>query len=193
VPLSGTGIPSGSFALTVNGSSSATMSVVSGTPASYALQVTPVGGFAGAIALTCAPLSTPEYASCSLNPPSVTIVVNPQNGVATINTITSASGPTQAGTLIAPAPPTGLLLCLLVPGFALLRRWRRSGTASGLLAAMLCALLMWTSVGCGGNIGDPNVRYTPAGTYQYLVRASSTSGIPISQSVTLTVVVTPRI
>jgi hypothetical protein len=169
------------------------MTVVSGTPASYALQVAPIGGFAGAIALTCTPLSTPEYASCSLNPASVAIVINPQNGVATINTITSASGPTQTGTLVPLTSPTAVLLCLLLPSFAMVRRWRRSGTSFvSLMTAALCALLMGTSIGCGGNIGDPNVRYTPAGTYRYQVTAASTSGVATSQSVTLTVVVAPR-
>jgi hypothetical protein len=42
------------------------------------------------------------------------------------------------------------------------------------------------------NLGDPNLRYTPPGTYQYQVTATSTSGTPLSQTVILNLVVTAR-
>jgi len=44
-------------------------------------------------------------------------------------------------------------------------------------------------LGCGSG-GDPSIRYTPPGTYQYQVTASSTNGVQITQSVTLSITVT---
>jgi hypothetical protein len=64
IPLSGTGIQAGSFLLTVNGGSSATATVSKGQPAVYDLLATPSGGFAGNIALTCAPVIAAQYGRC---------------------------------------------------------------------------------------------------------------------------------
>jgi hypothetical protein len=58
------------------------------------------------------------------------------------------------------------------------------------------ATLFLAGCGSGGNLninnGDPNLRYTPPGTYQYQVTASSTSGIQLSQTVTLNLTVTAQ-
>jgi trimeric autotransporter adhesin len=49
---------------------------------------------------------------------------------------------------------------------------------------------------CGGtnvtNIGDPSIRVTPPGTYQYQVTASSATGVQLAQSVTVNLVVTAK-
>jgi surface-anchored protein len=55
-----------------------------------------------------------------------------------------------------------------------------------MLALLVCAIL---PTGCGGG-PNPNLRYTAPGTYQFQVTASSTSGTQITQSVTVTLVVT---
>ena len=47
IPLTGTGAAAGSFTLTVNGGAAASVTVKSGSPASYALAVTPANGFTG--------------------------------------------------------------------------------------------------------------------------------------------------
>ncbi len=47
---------------------------------------------------------------------------------------------------------------------------------------------LWPS-GCGSG-GDPNIRTTPPGTYQYQVTASSTTGVQLTQTVTLNLTVT---
>jgi hypothetical protein len=48
-----------------------------------------------------------------------------------------------------------------------------------------------TTSGCGNSaIRDPGIRYTPPGTYQYQVTASSTDGVQLSQTVTLNLTVT---
>jgi hypothetical protein len=42
------------------------------------------------------------------------------------------------------------------------------------------------------NNGDPNLRYTPPGTYQYQVTASSTTGVQLSETVSLNLTVTAQ-
>ena len=104
----------------------------------------------------------------------------------TLNTITSAALPTplfgwqgvRAFTL------AGMLLPMLLLG-------RRRPRSSGIAALLLMTLI----AGCGGKStptsggGNGNLRYTPAGTYQYLVTASATNGTSSSQGVTLTLIV----
>jgi hypothetical protein len=74
----------------------------------------------------------------------------------------------------------------MLPGLLLLIKKRR---IVPVLLALLCATLSLAATGCGGS-PDPNLRYVTPGAYQYQVTASSTSGIQITQSVTVTLVVT---
>jgi trimeric autotransporter adhesin len=68
----------------------------------------------------------------------------------------------------------------------------------GLLAIAIFATTTLFLAGCGSggsltvNNGDPNLRYTPPGTYQYQVTASSTAGVQLSQTVTLNLTVTAQ-
>ena len=177
VPLTGTGIQAGSFTLTVAGGTSASATVQSGRPATFTLTVTPTGGFAGSVALTCAAINPAQYASCSITPGALTLAVSPLTATATINTITSIAG-------LTPRAPLGVLVCLMIPVafFARRRKW----------AVLVLSLCLVAAQGCGGTSSDPNARYTPSGTYQYLVTASSTSGVQLTQTVTLNLTVTGR-
>ena len=199
IPLSGTALPAGSFTLTVNGANTGSATVASGSPASYSLVVTPANGFAGNVVLNCTPVTPAQYATCSLLPSSVMLTTGAQNSAATINTVTTtatnAPGPLDRRNVSQTA------LALLFP--ALLFTWkvrpsqsrarRRIGLA--MLAIFATALLM-TSSACGGHPSSPgisgptNLRYTPAGSYQYQVTASGTSGgNQITQTVTLNLIV----
>ena len=73
VSLIGTGAAGGTFTLTVNGGSSASVTVAngSGTPATYQLLVTPGNGFGGTVVLNCTPVIAAIWASCSILPSSV--------------------------------------------------------------------------------------------------------------------------
>ena len=194
VPLTGTAISAGSFTLSVDGAASSTVSVKSGGPATYLLAVTPTGTFAGSVALTCAPLVPAQFASCSIAPAALTLHGTAQTSLATINTITSADGNAE---LAHPRRPmtsrAEKMLCLLLPGtWLLFKRRRRLGRwLPGVFAALFLVVTLAVS-GCGGQGGDFNTRYTPAGTYVYQVTATSTSGIQITQTVTLNLTVTPR-
>ena len=180
---SGNTQPSASFTLTVNGNSSASLTVASGQPAAFSLTATPLNGFNGPIAITCAPMGSALYASCSLLASTLTLGGTSQTSTATINTLTSTPQSSVRLTGI-------LLLSLLTFAGARFHRTRRK-----LLPLALLVLVGAGSVsGCGGgsSSGQPppaNLLYTPAGTYQWKVTASSTSGPAISSSVVLTVTV----
>ncbi len=191
IPLTGTGTGpvappgTGSFTLTA---SSPTVTVASSSPATYSLTVTPINGFTGQVVLNCAALVAAQYASCSLQPSSVTLNgTAPQTTSVTINTVTTARN----------EPPAlrrmdGVTLCILAPAALLFWRFRRSLPTQRwpLLLALLCTSLMLLVSGCGssGNAVS-NLRKTPSGSYTYTVSASSTTGTVVSQSVTLSLVV----
>lgn len=177
IPLTGTGIQAGSFTLSASPTSA---SVASGRPATYTLTVTPTGNFAGSVALTCAPLAPAQYATCSIAPGTLTLAGAPLTATVTINTITSIAGLTPAPLSTNPA----VYLCVLLPALFLARKRR--------LPALLLTICIAALAGCGSTSADPNARYTPTGTYQYAVTASSTSGVQLTQTVTLNLTVTPR-
>ncbi len=177
IPLTGTGSAPGTFTLTANGAATATATVKSGSPATYALSVTPLNGFTGAVALTCAPITPGTYASCSINPSTVTLNGGAQGLTVTINTITSAG-------LEWPCRVTIFFAFMAVP-MLMLRRSRRFRYA-------LLPLIFVGLAGCGTGVkvvASSSVLYTPAGTYQYQVTGTSTSGPQITQSVTLNLIV----
>lgn len=201
VPLTGTGIQSGSIQLTVAAAgggtpgSSATVTVTNGNPAAYTLTVTPLGGFAGTVALSCTPVNAAQYATCSLLPPLVVLsAATAQNAAATINTITTVPA-TAAMTAPYSGHPSGPsaalpLLCVLLPGLLVLGRLRRRRHGLRVLVWLVFAgAVLAMAGGCGGGVSDPYLRFTPPGTYQYQVTASSTSGVQLSQTVQLTLVV----
>lgn len=194
VPLTGAGIRTGGFALSVDGGLSSTVSVPSGQPAAYHLAVTPTLGFSGAVALTCTPVHPATYASCSISPSQITLVSSPLNSAATIMTLASLGGNARLNALQSGADPRplGVFVCLLLPGAYGVFKLRKPlrGRLPVLLALIITACTL-VAIGCGSG-GDPRIRYAPVGKYQYLVTASSISGIQDSQTVILNLVITKR-
>jgi hypothetical protein len=199
IPLTGTGVPNGSFLLTVNGGPTASATVVSERPATYNLQLTPQANYSGDVVLNCTPITPGQYATCSLLPSSITLNGAAQNAIATINTITTVNPNPTARNTDPHATRNKTLLCLLPA--SLLFFWntfsntllRKSKKKTHLTRNLLCALLLTLATlsptGCGSG-GDPNIRITPPGAYQYQVTASSTTGQVITQTVTLNLTVT---
>jgi len=195
VPMTGTGITSGTFTLTVGGGASASATVTSGSPANYTLTVTPVGGFSGTVVLNCTAVNAAQYASCSLLPSSITLSGAAQNAVVTLNTVTEAAANTPPATPKGPRSFGDTAFCLLIPTLVFTwkartsrhRAWRRVGPMAW---AVVSAIALLSSSGCGGSSNSTNLRYSPSGNYQYKVTASSVStGTVISPSVTLTLIV----
>jgi hypothetical protein len=212
LPLTGTGVPNGSFLLTVNGGPTGSATVAGERPASYNLQLSPQNSFTGTVVLNCTPVTPGLYATCSLLPSTIPLNGAPQNAIVTINTITTLNPGATAHNV--PRTPhinfDKAFLCLLPAG--LLFFWntklrRSSNTTPGrsptttrseskqrsrtLLSILLLTLgTLWPS-GCGSG-GDPNLRVTPPGTYRYQVTASSTTGVQLTQTVTLNLTVTAQ-
>ena len=152
IALTGTGVVltppvTGGFTLQVNGASSASATVSSGSPGAYTLTVTPTGGYTGPVALTCSPITAGEYSTCAIQPSSLQLSGSAQNAVVQINTVTEAAAlRTPDG---APLLPT--FVCLLLPGLVAVWKARRAlRSRIPVLLALLftaCALL---ATGCGG-------------------------------------------
>ncbi len=184
VPLTGSGIANGTFALTIDGGTSSSATVRSGYPANYTLTITPAGSFSGAVVLNCTPLNPVPYATCAILPSGMTLNGTPQNATFTITTVTSLQ-PVAMGSSLAQA-----VFCFLSPAFIFI--WKKGSRqrliARRLLWLFLCCVTL-AGTGCGGGPAS-GLRYVNPGTYQYQVTATSTSGIQITQTVTATVVVT---
>jgi hypothetical protein len=167
---------------------------VSGTPANYNLTITPTGGFVGAVALTCAPVGTAQYVSCSILPPSVSLAGSAASSEVILNTVTSI-----ADGSIPVRPFSGrdrwlgdAFLCLLGPCVLIVGRDRRNLRRHRLLLAAMffCAATLLAS-GCGSK-QNFNLRYASAGSYQFIITGASTTGMPAMQTLTVTLVVTPQ-
>jgi len=182
---SGTQQQPGAFTLTVNGSSSASLTVTSGQPAAFTLTATATNGFSGPIAITCSPMDSALYASCSLLASTLTLGTTTQTSTATINTLTSTP---QSSERLA----TVLLLSLITLAAMPFASGRRKLPVLAILVLVSGGALSLN--GCGGGSSSAqssltNLLYTPAGTYHWRVTANSTSGPAISSSVVLTVTV----
>ena len=108
-----------------------------------------------------------------------------ETSTATINTLTSTP---QSSVRFAGI----LLLSLITLAGAQFTRTRRRLPALALIALIGMGTLSLNGCGGGSPAAQPppsNLLYTPAGTYQWKVTASSTSGPAISSSVVLTVTV----
>jgi predicted small lipoprotein YifL len=188
LPLSGTGVPDGSFTLTVNGGASTSVSVKSGSPATYPLMLTPRDNFSGTVILNCTPISPGQYATCSLLPSSISLGGTAQNSAATINTVTSASTTARSKSHL-----NRFLLCFLPAALFFFRKTRLTLRYRSTLLALLAVVTLLSLNGCGsgGSLGspDPNLRKTPSGTYQYQITATATTGIQVTQSVILNLTV----
>ena len=189
IPLTGNGVSNGTFLLTVNGASAASATVASEHPATYNLQITPQNNYAGTVVLNCTPINPGQYATCSLLPSSITLTGSPQSAVATINTITTVNP--GSATASQTRKIHNIVLCLLPASFIFF--WttlhRKRPYSTRILWAFLLTVLTLSSTSCGSG-GDPNIRTTPPGTYQYQVTASSTTGIQLTQTVNLNLTVT---
>ncbi|MHB1699521.1 MAG: choice-of-anchor D domain-containing protein [Acidobacteriaceae bacterium] len=204
VPLIGTGLQTGSFSMAAASGSSLSATVQQGQAATYTLILAPTGGYQGVVALGCSPQASVPAAFCSVLAPSVALSSGPVTTTVTINTVTGTqTALTRPGTSVGPDPSAGFadhrgsktLLALMLPlGLAFLsgiRRSRAERLPKLLLWLLLSAAAAISTQGCG-SAGNPNLTYAAPGTYPYLVTATSTNGLQITQTVTLNLTVTAR-
>jgi hypothetical protein len=185
LPLTGTGTPRGTFLLTANGASTASATVALENPATYNLQLIPQANYSGTVVLNCTPINPGQYATCSLLPSSITLNGTTQTATATINTITTSNPNTASHSFPNTQTSNQIVLCILPAALLFLRR-RGRRTYSTLWTILFTASTLLLA-GCGS--GDIILLRTPPGTYQYQVTATSTSGVAITQTVTLNLTV----
>jgi hypothetical protein len=198
VALTGSG---SDFSVENAGGGSGSATIAAGQSTSYNLQIQPLGGFNGAVSLTCT--GAPALATCTLLPSSA--VMNgsaPSVFTATVTTTASSTGP------VLRFPRTGspivLLVCLelVLLAFASYRSQARSATrlprrGFGLASALLLIGLIWLATSFGGcssvgtrtDAGSGSVTHsagTPKGTYALTITGSS-GGVTHTQNLTLTV------
>ena len=162
--------------------------VPAGKSAQFNLTITPIGGFAQPISLSCSGL--PAGASCS----STTANPVTPSGTTTITVIvnTALRTLTPSGRPIGVQPPRGVsivnsgwlaLLAALLLATAALFSFRARRVAAMLVPAMLVVIMIFMSMACngGGQAGAP--AGTPAGTYQ--IGITGKSGV-ISHTATVT-------
>ncbi len=197
VGLSGTGTD---FSIGVAPGGSATATVPAGSPATYNLQVTPISGFNGAVALSC--IGAPPESTCM---PAEASATPNGNTAATfsVQVTTKASSIATPGVGRQPRPFDGLRTLPMVPMvvlalvlLALPSRFRPSAAQRRhvyALAVPLGFLLLATIlIGCGGGgyssspVPPPSSLGTPTGTYTLVITGTS-NGVSHSQSLTLTV------
>ena len=175
-----------------------TLNIVAGQSGTTVITLTPVGGFSGAVSLSCSGL--PSYASCSFNPTSLSPNGSNKNVTTTLTIATDVS--TTASLRGAPAdiPPVGspapLLAAVSVGCLALLFGFHRRIAAtrrlrSGLLVLLLGIGCLTMTLSCGGNSvsSGGSSAVTPAGTSTVVVTASAGTGSS-AQNLNLTVTIT---
>ena len=181
VELSGTGAQTPTFTLTVNGATSSTAQINSGTTAAFPLVVTPQGGYSTPVTLSCVPVAPAVNAVCSLSSATMPLVT----GAAT----SSVSIATKSGILSTTLSPFAWLsVSTLLWAWRSRRNQCRPG-ALNVVVLTAATLGLLNLMGCAGGSGSVGAPYTPAGTYTYQVIARATQGDSISSTVTLTVTV----
>jgi hypothetical protein len=178
-----------SFAVAV---SPASATVTPGQSATFTVTVTPAGGFATAVALSCGAL--PSQASCAFATPSVTPSGQPVQVRLTVSTAVSTADLRQNPFGLPerePWFPTGAVVSLAgLLGLARVRRsslrWRQVLQAVALLTTAWA--LSASFMGCGGGGTKPSDPGTPAGTSTISISATATgSSSPQTASIQLIV------
>jgi len=168
VPLTGTGTNAPDF--TITATAPAPSSVKAGSPATFTVTVTPIGGFNSAVTIACVEPAGLNLSTCT---PTTSPITPNGAAVSTLVTVT-----TTAPSLMIPPPSTPtrplriwqivpLLLAMIL--LFLLPTAKRLRLRLGMAAAMLALLVL---AGCSGP-GAPTKPGTTPGTYPLTVTGTA--------------------
>jgi hypothetical protein len=196
VGLTGTGTD---FSIGFAPGGSATATVPAGSPATYNLEVTPINGFSGTVALSCT--GAPSESTCMPSEASATPSGNTAAAFSVQVTTTAPSiTPPGVGRQLRPFDglrvlPLVFMSALALTLLAFASRFRGASAQQRCADAFAIPLgfLLLTSAllaGCSGGSGSggtgPTNRGTPKGTYSLTITGTS-NGVSHSQMLTLTV------
>jgi hypothetical protein len=197
ITASGTGVSSATatFSLTVNTAFSLSVSptsssVTAGGTVTYALNLTPEGGFNQQVSVSCT--GAPSAATCSVSPDPITVGGNSAAKATVTVTTTAPSLASPTRRLVPPGavgplaiPWVVWLLMLATLSFLVAMRRRRVRFSLAVLAATALLTIAWVACGGGGG-ATTTTSGTPAGTYTLTLTATSGS-LTNSTTVSLTV------
>lgn len=181
--ISLSGIGRADFSLSIASGSLSSATVAAGGNATYAISVSPLGGFTQTVSLDCT--GAPATTTCSVSPSSVTL---DGNNPSTASVKVSTTARSTATNLLnggkprhSPLFPTFAALVFLPLVFLRNTGSRRKRSASFLLCLCLCVCLPMISCGGGGSSSSSSgstggTSGTPAGTYVLTVTGTSGSG-----------------
>lgn len=188
VALSGSGE---NLVLAPAAGSPASATVAAGSSAKYQISVTPQGGFAGSVTMSCAVQAT--GAGCSVSPASLSFSTAASQSVTVTVTTTAASAvpplPPDSGSW--PDPSAVALILLALAGLALAGTARRKRIRLCALWALLafaaaCGGGGGSGGGAGGSGGGASNPGTTAGSYTVTLIATAPAG-HVSETLSLTV------
>ena len=141
--------------------------VSAGSPASYALAVTPIGGFSGKVSLAC--MGAPGI-DCSFSSPSVTLDGSGQSRVTV--TVNTNGGVSTAGIGGPPSSASGKIKWLLILLLAALAiaSLQRARMRQMILGCVIALVLLGGMGGCGSNGSTASIQ---PGTYPFTLQATS--------------------
>jgi hypothetical protein len=179
VTLTGNGTD---FSILAANGGSTSASISAGQTATYNLEVTPVSGFSGSVALTC--VGAPSQATCSV-PTGVSVSGGaPALFQVTVSTTVRAQATSRATKGFLPSVPRwpfNFTIFIAIFAFSTLVFARRTRSCA-VVGITLCLVLELTA--CGGN--GPRTAGTPAGNYTLSVKGTQ-QGISRTLSLTLAV------
>lgn len=165
-----------------------TMTIQAGETANFNL-ILAASSAPGTYTLTC--LNAPPHATCSVQPPSLTLN-NAQSGSVMVSVQTTAGATAAPGSRPIPIPRVpGVMVLTVLASMMLAWAIRRGRTRVPALRAMplillVAVALLVTAVGCGGGSSSSGGGGTPKGTYTINVNATSGS-TTVSTNLSVTV------
>src|SRR5271165_633843 len=163
----------------------ATASVTAGSSATFTLTITPSNHYNGTITFSCG-TSLPSLATCTFNPPSVTL-----SGDAPVTVQLTISTAAVSASLQHPRHTSLILLASFggmgLFGLVLAGNFKKRSRRTGVLLGMFLLIMMFSLVACGGSSSNSNGNPTPSAKAATTITVGSSQGtVMVGTAVTFT-------